>query len=188
MADLSDVERVVDNWERDAEQKAAKFQRMQEQVQQISITESVAGGAVSVTVGNNGIPTDVRMTEAVRQMAPPEIAANVLLAMQKAQAKYPEKLAEITAATIGDDPGAAHIVSVAAEQFPEPPEEPEPTVKAVEPEERQLYDTSTDIAEEPPPAPKSPPRGGTPPRRRPSTGDDDENDDDDFGDESVFER
>jgi hypothetical protein len=48
---------------------------MSERVEQISITESVAGGAVSVTVGHNGIPTDVAMTDAVRAMAPAEIAS-----------------------------------------------------------------------------------------------------------------
>lgn len=88
MADWGDVERMVDDLERDAVEKSRRYQAMQAQVEQISITESVAGGAVSVTVGHNGLPTDIKMTDGVRRMNPDEIAANVMRALQKAQSKY----------------------------------------------------------------------------------------------------
>ncbi|WP_019814146.1 YbaB/EbfC family nucleoid-associated protein [Saccharomonospora saliphila] len=122
MADLGDVERMVDDWERDATERAQRYERMREEVEQISITESVASGAVSVTVGSNGVPTDVAMTDAVRSMSPDEIAASVVRAMHKAQARYPERLREITEATVGDDRISRHILATAAEQFPEDPE------------------------------------------------------------------
>jgi RHS repeat-associated protein len=43
-----------------------------------------------VTVGHNGLPTDIKMTDAVRKMTPDEIAASVMRAIQKAQSKYPD--------------------------------------------------------------------------------------------------
>jgi DNA-binding protein YbaB len=173
VADLSDVERMVDDWERDASQKAQRYQQMQEQVGQISITESVAGGAVSVTVGSNGIPTGVAMTDAVRKMSPDQIASSVLRAMQKAQSKYPERIQEIVAETVGEDDTSRHIVAAAVENFPPPPEaEPESAAPG-----RQLR-IETEAEEE-----ESPPRRPTPPRRPPSG-----SDDDDFGDQTFLRR
>ncbi|MFE0027558.1 YbaB/EbfC family nucleoid-associated protein [Amycolatopsis sp. NPDC059021] len=183
MADLSDVERMVDDWERDAVGKSQRFQAMQEQVEQISLTGTVAGGAISVTVGHNGLPTAIKMTDGVRSMSPDEIAANVMKAIQKAQSQYPQKMREILAETVGDDDAARHIAETAERNFPDAPEEdPEPSL----PEEprRRLYETD----EEPPPpaAPRTPPPAPKPPAapRRPAPPDDDE----DFGDQSFLRR
>src|SRR5262245_26849784 len=159
---LSDTMRMLDNWERDAARKAARFQDMSERVEQISITESVAGGAVSVTVGHNGIPTNVVMTDGVREMAPQEIAANVMAAIRKAQSRYPAYLAEILAETVGEnDPAAAHIQATAERSFP-----------PVQEEEVDLEPMRFDDVEEEEPA--------EPSRRpaRPSRGDDEDFEDD----------
>ncbi|HKS44792.1 MAG TPA: YbaB/EbfC family nucleoid-associated protein [Amycolatopsis sp.] len=178
MADLSDVERMIGDWERNAAQKAQRYQQMQEQVAQISITESVAGGAVSVTVGSNGIPTGISMTDAVRKMSPDQIAANVLKAMQKAQSKFPARLQEIVAETVGDDETSRHIVDTAARSFPPPPEEdePEPPAEAV----REMRIGTAE--EEEPPRPPEPVRRPAPPRRP------DPRDDEDFGDRTFLRR
>lgn len=159
---LSDTLRMIDNWERDAAAKAERFQAMSERVEQISITESVAGGAVSVTVGHNGIPTGVAMTDAVREMAPHEIAGHVMAAIRKAQSRYPAHLAEILAETVGvDDPAAAHIQATAERSFP-------PVLEEEVDQEPMFFD---DVEEEQPPPPQPP----TPPRRpRPSGGDDED--------------
>jgi DNA-binding protein YbaB len=77
--------------------------RMAEQVEQVSITESVANGAVTVTVGPNGLPTDIAMTDGVRSMEPGEIAANVMAAIRKAQSRCSERLAAILADVEADD-------------------------------------------------------------------------------------
>jgi DNA-binding protein YbaB len=180
MADLADVERMVDDWERDAVAKSQRYQQMQAEVEQISITESVANGAVSVTVGHNGLPTDIKMTDAVRKMTPDEIAASVMRAIQKAQSKYPERMQAILAETVGDDDTTQHLVATAVDNFPPPPaeEEPEP---APETPRRQLFEQAEDEAPGrpvPPPAPT--PRSA--PRRPPS------DDDGDFSDESFLRR
>lgn len=160
---LSDTMRMIDNWERDTERKAARFQEMSARVEQISITESVAGGAVSVTVGHNGIPTDIAMTDGVREMAPREIAANVMAAIRKAQSRYPAQLAEILAETVGEgDPAAAHIQATAERNFPPAPED------EVDQEPMRFDDVEEDVP------------ARHPPRRpvRPARGDDEDLDDD----------
>jgi DNA-binding protein YbaB len=115
---LSAAERAIDQWERDAEQKAARYRAMADEVQRVSITGSAAGGAVSVTVGANGIPTGVTMTDGVRKLAPDRIAAAVMEAMAKAQSRYPEQLAAIMAETVGDDSTTRHLVAQARANFP----------------------------------------------------------------------
>ncbi|GAB2963085.1 YbaB/EbfC family nucleoid-associated protein [Saccharothrix stipae] len=115
---LAATERAIDQWERDAEQKAARYQAMAQEVQRVSITESAAGGAVGVTVGANGIPTAVTMTDGVRKLAPDAIAAAVMEAMTKAQSRYPEQLAAIMAETVGDDSTTRHLVAQARANFP----------------------------------------------------------------------
>lgn len=115
---------MIERWERDTAEKAAGFQRMAERVEQVSITESVAGGAVRVTVDHNGAPTEIHMTDAVRSMEPAEIAASVMAAIRKARSRYPRHLAEILADTVGtDDPAARHILAKAEQHFPADQEE-----------------------------------------------------------------
>ncbi|MEU4806306.1 YbaB/EbfC family nucleoid-associated protein [Actinosynnema sp. NPDC023587] len=117
---LANVQRLVDDWERDAEEKAARYESMRQEVERISITASAAGGAVSVTVGPNGIPNAVTMTDGVSRLRPEQIAAAVMEAMGKAQAGYPAELARIVGETVGPTPSGQHIVAVAEHNFPRP--------------------------------------------------------------------
>jgi len=121
---LSHVQQMVDRWERDAVEKAARYENMRQQVEQISITGSSAGGSVKVTVGNNGIPTDVTMTDGVSRMRPEQIAAAVLEAMRDAQSRYPAELARIMGETVGDDDTTRHILTEAERNFPAAPDDP----------------------------------------------------------------
>jgi DNA-binding protein YbaB len=169
---VSDATRMIDDWERNATEKAARFKQMAEQVEQVSITESVADGAVSVTVGHNGLPTNVTMTDGVRSMEPEQIASNVMAAMRKAQSRYPERLAEILADTVGeDDPASRHILAKAEESFPAPEDD-----EVSAPENRMVFADVEDDEEPPPPRP-APPRRSAPERS-----------DEDFGDGTVFDR
>jgi DNA-binding protein YbaB len=171
---VPDAMRMIDDWERNATEKAARFQQMAEQVEQVSITESVADGAVRVTVGHNGLPTDIAMTDGVRSMEPDQIAANVMAAIRKAQSRYPERLAEILADTVGeDDPAAQHILAKAHESFPPAPDE-----ELGPHEERMVFADVEDDDELPPPRPAQPPRAS----RAPDDGDDD------FGDDTILRK
>lgn len=118
---LANVQRLVDEWERDAEVKAARYEAMRREVEQVAITGTAADGAVSVTVGSNGIPSDVVMTDAVSRLRPERIAAAVLSAMRDAQSRYPAELARIMAETVGDTAATRHIQAEAERNFPPPP-------------------------------------------------------------------
>jgi DNA-binding protein YbaB len=143
---LPDIERMVDDWERDAAEKAARYQAMSREVQQVSIIGSAADGAVMVTVGANGIPTAVTMTPKVRQLEPDRIAAAVMEAMRQAQSRYPERLAEIMSQTVGDDSTTRHLLAEAKANFPDPDPEPERRPgprRARDPEDPDDFSTSS---------------------------------------------
>jgi DNA-binding protein YbaB len=124
---LANVQRMVDDWERDAREKAARYESMRQEVERISITASAAGGAVRVTVGPNGIPSEVSMTEGVSRLRPEQIAAAVMEAMRRAQAGYPAELARIVGQTVGETESGRHIVATAERNFPQPePDTPAP--------------------------------------------------------------
>lgn len=160
MSDLSHVEQLVDQWERNAVEKAARYENMRQEVERISITGSSADGSVSVTVGSNGIPNDVRMTDGVSRLRPEQIAAAVLEAMRNAQSRYPAELARIMGETVGDDPATRHILAEAERNFP----------AAAEAEE----DDSSQ------PGPQAGPQPGSRPRPPSPSGDED------FGDSSFL--
>ncbi|QUF06215.1 YbaB/EbfC family nucleoid-associated protein [Actinosynnema pretiosum subsp. pretiosum] len=110
---------LVDDWERGAQERAAKYEAMREAAERISLTGSAADGAVKVTVGPNGIPSDVVMTDAVSRLRPEEIAAAVLEAMRKAQGGYAAELARIVDETVGQTAAGQHIVATAERNFPQ---------------------------------------------------------------------
>lgn len=141
--DLPDVERMIDDWERNAEEKARRYQEMSSQVGQVSITGSAADGAVQVTVGANGIPTDVVMTPKVRQLEPERIAAAVLEAMRSAQSQYPARLAEIMSQTVGEDSTTRHLLAEAKANFPAPQEEQPPPRRRQPPDDPDDFSNSS---------------------------------------------
>lgn len=125
----------IDQWVAQARAKAERYQQMSAQAGQVSVTESSKDGLVTVTIDSSGNVTDLRITDRVREMSGTEVAAEVLLTMRRAQAKLPEKLAEVMAATIGDDGTTVDtIVGNYRAKFPEPPsDEPTPPARPPSP-------------------------------------------------------
>ncbi|MEU0878218.1 YbaB/EbfC family nucleoid-associated protein [Lentzea sp. NPDC005914] len=125
----------IDRWVAQARAKAERYQEMRAQAGHVSVTEASKDGMVTVSIDSSGNVTDLRITDRVRELSGAEVAAEVLLTMRRAQAKLPEKLAEVMAATIGDDPGTAEtIVGNYRAKFPEPPsDEPAPPARPPSP-------------------------------------------------------
>jgi DNA-binding protein YbaB len=103
----------IDAWVAQAKAKAERYQELRVQAQQISVTDTE--GPVTVTIDSSGNVTDLRIADH------DELAKAVLLTMRRAQAKLPEKLAEVMAETIGDDQQTVDtIVGNYRAKFPEP--------------------------------------------------------------------
>jgi DNA-binding protein YbaB len=164
----------LDQWVAAARAKAERYQAMQAQVGHVSVTESSQDGLVTVTVDSAGNMTDLRITDDARDKSGTQIASAVLLTLRRAQARLPEKLAEVMAETIGDDQRTVNaIVGNYRAKFPEP--EPEPGEKPGSDERRRIGDIEA---------------GGEPPRREQAAQQRShaEDNDEDWGDQSVLQR
>ncbi|KAA9151023.1 YbaB/EbfC family nucleoid-associated protein [Amycolatopsis acidicola] len=151
----------VDQLVAQAKEKARRYRAMQAAVGQVSVTESSPDGLVSVTVDSAGNVTDLRITDKVKELSGAQVSAAVLTTLRRAQSRLPERLGEVMAETIGDDPQTMDtIIGNYRAKFPEPeePAEPEPNVRKI----------GTVEDEQPPPPPPQPK-----PRPRPDDGDDD---------------
>ncbi|MFD2415244.1 YbaB/EbfC family nucleoid-associated protein [Amycolatopsis pigmentata] len=176
----------LDRWAAEAKAKAQRYQAMRAQVGQVSVTESSKDGTVTVTVDSAGNVTDLRITDAVKEMSGSQAASAVLLTLRKAQSRLPEKLAEVMTDTIGDDPQTMNtIVGNYRAKFPEP--EPDDGDEATPEQVRPIGRIEDDAP--PPPSPSAPPppppRPAAPPRKREPA---DEDDDDGFGGQSFLVR
>lgn len=168
-------EKMVDNWTRQLQERAAKYQSMAARFEGITVTERSADGHVEVTVSAKGMLTDLKIAEAASGQRMAEVSALVMRTLQKAQARIPELLQEVMEETIGlQDEAATRMFAEAKKTFPEPPSDDE-----AEPADALRFDASE---EDPAPKPPPPPgRPSQPPRRRPRR-----DDDDDMGDDSIF--
>ena len=130
-----DLTAQIDQWSAAAREKAERYQAMQARAGQVSVTESSQDGLVTVTVDSAGNVSDLRITDRVKELSGAQISATVLLTLRRAQARLPEKLAEVMAETIGDDQQTMDvIVGNYRAKFPEPPsDEPTPPARPPSP-------------------------------------------------------
>jgi DNA-binding protein YbaB len=111
----------VDQWVADARAKAERYQAMREQAQQVSVTASAPDELVTVTVDSAGNVTGLRITDEARNLSGERIAAAVLDTIRRAQARLPQRLAEVMADTIGSDQRTIDtIVGNYRAKFPDP--------------------------------------------------------------------
>ena len=172
---MSDPTARIDQLTAAAKAKAGRYLAMQARAAEVSVTESSQDGLVTVTVDSAGNVTDLRITDKVKEMSGERVAAAVLLTLRRAQARLPEKLAEVMAETIGDDQQTVDtIVGNYRAKFPEPEPEDEPEEPQAGEQDRRIGDVEDD----------EPPQRIEAPRAAPAEDDSDE----DWGDESVFRR
>ncbi|KDO05146.1 YbaB/EbfC family nucleoid-associated protein [Amycolatopsis mediterranei] len=160
------AEARVDQLVAQAKQKAQRYRAMQQAVEQVSVSAASKDGTATVTVDSAGNVTDLRITDRVREMSGTQVAKAVLSALRTAQAKLPDRLGEVMAETIGDDPQTRDtIVGSYRAKFPEPEPEPDETGPGAR---------IGRLADEPEAASTPPPPQRPQPRRPPPPDDDDE--------------
>lgn len=172
--DISGSEQMLANWNKNIQERAARYQEMATRVQGMTISERSADGSVQLTIASNGILQNLVIEESAAGKRMSEVSAEIMKLLQRAQSKIPALLQEAMAETIGTQDETANVLfDEARKNFPAPPaEEPART-----PYDRNEMNFRVDDDTPPPPRPTPPP----PPRRRPPS-----DDDDDFGGQSVL--
>ncbi len=127
MSTPEQAERWIDDWADSLARKAEQYQSVQAQVEQIRLAATSPDGAVRVTVGANGAPTELELSERTRSMSTGELSALILSTMRRAQAGIADRVAQIMQDTVGQDTRTiASVVDEYRRQFPEPTDPTEP--------------------------------------------------------------
>ncbi|MEB3368717.1 YbaB/EbfC family nucleoid-associated protein [Saccharopolyspora mangrovi] len=125
--DIGAAERMVREWQDRAAEKAEKFNRLQQQVEQISVTETSRDGAIQVTISSSGMLQGLQLADNANNRPMPRLGAEIMRLVQQAQAKIPGQMQQAVEDTVGlADSAAQHVLDQARRHFPEPPPEEEP--------------------------------------------------------------
>ncbi|MEU7480622.1 YbaB/EbfC family nucleoid-associated protein [Lentzea sp. NPDC042327] len=171
--DIAGSEQMLAGWEKNVQERAARYQEMATRVQGMTISERSSDGAVELTIGSNGILQHLVINESAAGRRMAEVSGEIMKLLQRAQSRIPELLQAAMAETIGTQDETANVLfNEAKKNFPAPPAEDPPAAP------QHHNELSFRVEDDAPPSRPTPPP--PPPRRRPPS------DDDDFGGESVL--
>jgi DNA-binding protein YbaB len=124
---LDDAEEWLRSWTAQANARAEAAQQMSERVASLTSTVSVADGAISVTVAGSGVLTGLELDDRVQQYSGRELSAEIMRAIQKAQAGLNAKVATVVEETVGygSETGRAVVASF-ERRFPAAGEDEDP--------------------------------------------------------------
>jgi DNA-binding protein YbaB len=175
MRDPDEAIRRMDEWAAGFARKAERYAAAQEETERLRLTASSPDGTVRVTVGADGVVSDLVFSSKTRTMPPEELSRMVLETMRRAQAGITERVAEVMTEQLGEEDQETRgvLLDSLRGRFPDPDE---PDDGPPEP----------DNDPDPEPVPPSPAAGGaatpppatptSPPARRPGGIDPDEQD------------
>ncbi len=99
--DPDEVQRRLEQIAAQVEQKAQRYQSMQQQVAEISVSHRSADGAITVTVAASGNVTDLSLSGRIGQLRPDELATRILDCMRRAQSKLAGQVRDYAEGTGG---------------------------------------------------------------------------------------
>src|SRR5262245_40658094 len=123
MLSSNEIEAQIAEWRSGVTEQAQRFDAARRAIDEVSVTETAAGGAIMVTIASSGIPTDLRLGDDVGRMKPDQIAAQIMTCLRRAQARLAERVGAVVAERVGDTAGAAAIADEYQHRFPALPEE-----------------------------------------------------------------
>ncbi|WP_409179938.1 YbaB/EbfC family nucleoid-associated protein [Amycolatopsis sp. VS8301801F10] len=149
--DPDDAIRRMDEWAAGFARKAERYAAAQQETERLRLTATSPDGTVKVTVGADGVVSDLVFSSRTRTIPPEELARMVLETMRKAQSGITDRVAEVMGRSLGDeDPDTrAVLLDSLRTRFPDP--DPDPA-------------DQQDSAEAEPEPPASPPPAGGAPR------------------------
>jgi DNA-binding protein YbaB len=125
MRDPDEAQQRIDQWAQGFAAKAQRYQAAQERTEQIRLTATSSDGAVKVTVGADGGVTDLVFSNKVRSFPLPELSAQILSTMRRAQADIATRVGEVMAEQLGEEDLQTRSLMLNSLQsrFPAPEEE-----------------------------------------------------------------
>ncbi|MDT8912495.1 YbaB/EbfC family nucleoid-associated protein [Amycolatopsis sp. PS_44_ISF1] len=175
MRDPDEAIRRMDEWAAGFARKAERYAAAQEETERLRLTASSPDGTVRVTVGADGVVSDLVFSSKTRTMPPEELSRMVLETMRRAQSGITERVAEVMTEQLGDEDQETRglLLGSLRDRFPDP-DEPEdgPPEPGDDPDPEPVPPAGGAAAS--PPSATPPP--SAPPVRRPGRVDPDEQD------------
>lgn len=123
--DPAEVARGLDEWVAGFEQKAARYQELQHEVDDVRISETSPNGAVTVTIDAGGVLVDVQFTDRIVNTSPAELGRQLLIAVNQAKAKIAGRVREVAGQVVGEEAGS-RITGYYEQKFGAAPEDQKP--------------------------------------------------------------
>ena len=117
----SDPEDWLSDWERRAQEQAELSTELSRRMREAGASAGSPGGEVHLSVDHTGGLSDLRLTDRAMYLGADELAALILDASRRAQARMAEQMAEAARSLYGSDsPTTAFIADTYTAQFPAP--------------------------------------------------------------------
>ena len=173
----------ADAWQRNYENKLAEIEqrneRMQQELDDVEVTERSSDGAISVTVNSQGNLTDLQLGDILRRRDGKSVSQEVLRLVSTAQGRIADKVQEVMDPYIGGTEAMDHVMGKLRSATPtQPKEQAAPSSSSAPPPPQQ---PSGPASSGPPPSGLQDPRGGFGRNRNPW------DDDEDFSQGSFLE-
>jgi YbaB/EbfC DNA-binding family protein len=122
--DLDSAEQWASDWEARAREQLFQAQEMAARVGDLKATAENRDRTVSVTVEANGVPTTIKLSEAVSGWHPDRISNEIMATMAKAQAKLTVAVTQVADETVGADSETGRaVLNTYHNRFPAPPDD-----------------------------------------------------------------
>jgi len=118
----------LDQWAAGLSAKAAKYESVARQTEDLRLSATSVSNFVRVTVRADGSVTDLEFGPKARTVPMPELATLILDTMRRAQAGIAGRVGDVLAAELGDDDPETRelMLTELRGRFPDPGEDGEP--------------------------------------------------------------
>lgn len=100
---VSAIEKLLDEWQSQAEQKAIDNQKLVEDIAQVEVVAQSQDRCVRVVVDSNGALRDLSLSEDMYEYEPEDLAATILDLFVEARGEVAQQVRDLTSAAWGAD-------------------------------------------------------------------------------------
>ncbi|WP_459549805.1 YbaB/EbfC family nucleoid-associated protein [Nocardia sp. X0981] len=150
-------------WAEQMRQKSERFQSLQVRMTQLAVTTTSSDQSITVAIDANGVPTDIRFTDAIRRKSPAALSAELMQCLGHARETLVRDITATVREVVGDDPIGANIIKQYEDRYAAP-DAPVPASPAPSTAPDPVRSQQSAPPQAPAPRPPAPPEASAPSR------------------------
>lgn len=153
-------------WAEQMRQKSERFRSLQVRMTQLAVTTTSSDQSITVAIDANGVPTDIRFTDAIRRKSPAALSAELMQCLGHARETLVRDITATVREVVGDDPIGANIIKQYEDRYaaPDAPDAPASASPAPSTAPDPIRSQQSAPPQAPAPRPPATPRPPTPQR------------------------